>query len=841
MILGFIAEKNLHFTDVPDLVELIKTLAKDGEALFQMFNRGKGPKATCKHIAALTYALDDFVREFVRKENEESLTEQLQRWNQPRPTKIPSVPEYEMHFEKKKMNRQTHEISGWHISRYSLNNSCDCDNIAVSELLNDLQNYEISGKKQVGLLKVVPPNQVIATDWIFAHHVCSVMPVLSLVLSQGYLHWQKDGTRDQSNSDPNWIGDPQGDGEASLKSTITWVRSKLRDAKKQAKNKDKEIKELKEEKGSIISKLQEKLDSAEKRVRKEQKMKSYYKVCSLPHNTYYSNETRQLKFDLILAKSRVSEIEDLLVKQRDSVGPVPLHEDNAFTDGDVLPLGFRRVAKEDATSITNNTKLELQEICDIHKEVQVEGQTVVDKDFMLVLVDKLSFVMSDRAANEKKSFHQINKWVQQELNRANLPPTIVAENVPVRMVRMASELLGPNGDEKCGIRGKWIADCRTRHVMSVIGDYRDNRFNGLFQVSAQLIHHMDDILSLEKKLKADINLKVKSLFLDLKDSRGVMMLQAHDIAYLTVTEPCWRLTLSKYTKYLELFRHIQPFYMNLVHYTDHPEDLLHTDTSSIPEFPPNRQHPLYATAMTIRHPDRQDILLQTLSKLTVGFVQTIRNQLTDFLEGGKFPAPSSDEALRRTAGSGVDNLARERNFGSLDASQKRHRHATLHYHSTILMLKHNRGELQKWLELMPARRRTYLWDKAKKHGKWLREKHRRDAAVQKHLKEKQLEDDEAAKKRKWVKQIVKKAKAAKLQCVKAKGQQKINRRAGKKNTRKSRRKGGINKEDIDVPLPDIELEMKVDKWVAVAFENGWFPGKIYETLLSKYAHCNVII
>jgi len=40
MILGFIAEKNLHFTDVPDLVELIKTLAKDGEALFQMFNRG---------------------------------------------------------------------------------------------------------------------------------------------------------------------------------------------------------------------------------------------------------------------------------------------------------------------------------------------------------------------------------------------------------------------------------------------------------------------------------------------------------------------------------------------------------------------------------------------------------------------------------------------------------------------------------------------------------------------------------------------------------------------------------------------------------------------------------
>ena len=35
--------------------------------------------------------------------------------------------------------------------------------------------------------------------------------------------------------------------------------------------------------------------------------------------------------------------------------------DNSITlpSGDVLPLGFRRVAKEDATSITNNTKLQI--------------------------------------------------------------------------------------------------------------------------------------------------------------------------------------------------------------------------------------------------------------------------------------------------------------------------------------------------------------------------------------------------------------------------------------------------------------------------------------------------
>ncbi|KAK2140577.1 hypothetical protein LSH36_1305g00000, partial [Paralvinella palmiformis] len=34
MLLGFIAEKNLHFADVPDLVELIKTLAKEARKTF---------------------------------------------------------------------------------------------------------------------------------------------------------------------------------------------------------------------------------------------------------------------------------------------------------------------------------------------------------------------------------------------------------------------------------------------------------------------------------------------------------------------------------------------------------------------------------------------------------------------------------------------------------------------------------------------------------------------------------------------------------------------------------------------------------------------------------------
>jgi len=48
---------------------------------------GKGPKASCKHIAALTYALDDFIRTFSTTELDLSKTEQLSQWNKPRPRK----------------------------------------------------------------------------------------------------------------------------------------------------------------------------------------------------------------------------------------------------------------------------------------------------------------------------------------------------------------------------------------------------------------------------------------------------------------------------------------------------------------------------------------------------------------------------------------------------------------------------------------------------------------------------------------------------------------------------------------------------------------------------------
>jgi hypothetical protein len=209
------------------------------------------------------------------------------------------------------------------------------------------------------------------------------------------------------------------------------------------------------------------------------------------------------------------------------------------------------------------------------------------------------------------------------------------ENVASRVVKMTSELLGPNVDEKNGIRDKWMADCRNRHIKSLIGDFRDNRFNGIFEVSAQLVHHINDILALENRLKTPLNLKVLSVFLDLKDSHVVTMVQALAIFYVKATEPYWKLVLSKEVEYEQLPDIIQSLAAKLALLPDNPELLLDDDEPMIPGFQPNTDSPLYVTATTIRHLDRKDLLLSFISRIAFGMNKAIENQLSAFLPDGE--------------------------------------------------------------------------------------------------------------------------------------------------------------------------------------------------------------
>lgn len=53
------------------------------------------------------------------------------------------------------------------------------------------------------------------------------------------------------------------------------------------------------------------------------------------------------------------------------------------------------------------------------------------------------------------------------------------EMVVERVLRTTADIFGPVGEHH-GIRDRWEVHCSSLAIKSVIGNYRDNRFNALF-------------------------------------------------------------------------------------------------------------------------------------------------------------------------------------------------------------------------------------------------------------------------------------------------------------------------------------------------------------------------
>lgn len=141
-------------------------LNNDGDILqaFCQCPAGKGPKASCKHTAALCYAIEDFVKTFVKTENAEACTEKLQMWNKPRPKKLAPLPIHAINFEKQKYGKVTKEIKGKNPSHYELDKLCQTDIACAKTFLADLKEYEEDSGRQVGLLKVIDEHQPLVTS-----------------------------------------------------------------------------------------------------------------------------------------------------------------------------------------------------------------------------------------------------------------------------------------------------------------------------------------------------------------------------------------------------------------------------------------------------------------------------------------------------------------------------------------------------------------------------------------------------------------------------------------------------------------------------------------------------
>ena len=135
-------------------------------------------------------------------------------------------------------------------------------------------------------------------------------------------------------------------------------------------------------------------------------------------------------------------------------------------------------------------------------------------------------------------------------------------------------------------------------------------------------------------------------------------------------------------------------------------------------------------------------------------------QLSSFLPGGKYGCQQEEKEVQRTKGSGLNNLTSERCFGFLDASVSK-RHASLHYHSSVNMLKTSRGRFQNLLASKGEMERGNLWKLTRRNGRKMRERHRQGERNQLQTEERELQEESVRKQRKPMKKASQQVSAKK--------------------------------------------------------------------------------
>lgn len=112
---------------------------------------GKGPKATCKHIAALCYALEDFSRNILANEECLSCTDKLMQWNQPRkrrlePKRISELDFSLEHHDAKKKKKKTTLLGRDPLELVGKATQSDIE--AINAFVTKLQSFGARNPKQ---------------------------------------------------------------------------------------------------------------------------------------------------------------------------------------------------------------------------------------------------------------------------------------------------------------------------------------------------------------------------------------------------------------------------------------------------------------------------------------------------------------------------------------------------------------------------------------------------------------------------------------------------------------------------------------------------------------------
>ncbi|XP_045173195.2 uncharacterized protein LOC123534827 [Mercenaria mercenaria] len=439
--------------------------------------------------------------------------------------------------------------------------------------------------------------------------------------------------------------------------------------------------------------------------------------------------------------------------------------DTAITlaSGDNISLGFTRVARETADTIQKVTEQHLNELC----------ATKQNPDYLVETIQKLAFTMSDRASNEKRADQLLDEWRDTMLRdyggnendvhhfhcmahvllgfHSYITPdikdfeqTLQEESGPIgrdslsyfnswskkesvvnRVVRTTSDTFGPAGDH-LGVRDRWDAFCCENGIKSHIGNYRDNRFNALFQTSAEVFLHRKDFIQVLATVSKP-NLKLKAVKSDLESKEVCALLQCLGLFYLKLTGPYWNLVTCGKVSYFELWTHIEEIDQFLSTCEKSPEHLLLKDTHWSSSDPLDISRvPFYdqlAEQVFILDDETRDILFNVIPVVARAMLKCVHKQLHDFFPGGKFH-DISPNITKESDFAPVTNLSCEHHFGDLDSSQRRRPHASYHHHSTVQLLKRNGANIMRWICDMDSSQKTDLLTSARKGGKMLRKKHR---------------------------------------------------------------------------------------------------------------------
>ena len=326
-----------------------------------------------------------------------------------------------------------------------------------------------------------------------------------------------------------------------------------------------------------------------------------------------------------------------------------------------------------------------------------------------------------------------------------------------RFIRTACDSFGPQGDEKNGCRKEWEVFCGEKlGVESKVTSFRMNRFNNFFQGAATLFHHQHHIVNYLSNYRNNPNLKLESVLHDAQSTEVQCLVRAVGMLYYKVTGPFWML-LESNVQYVDLYIYVQQMLACFEAWSSDASPLLSDGPGIFESFQVPKDQ-VYQT-LCVGNGESGELAKKALEVILPEFIKCTKRQLDDFLPGGKYGSEPPEELRGQMRHCRLTNLVSENEFGDLDFSQYRRRHASLHFHSGIQMAKRNKT-ISKWLSSKPEEAQSRFLKFARSKSHEMRQKHMlAEKAIVKQTKER-LDEVNRGKQEKEAKAI-----ANKQECV----------------------------------------------------------------------------